>query len=1080
MKKLITLCIALTFLFILKAQDDLLSPSIVSGLKFRNVGPALTSGRIADIAVHPTKKQIWYVAVASGGVWKTTNAGTTFKPIFDSQGSYSIGCVTIDQNNPNVIWIGTGENNNQRSVAFGDGVYRSEDGGKSWKNVGLKESEHIGMISIDPSNSNRVFVAAYGPLWSKGGDRGLYLTEDAGKTWEKVIDVSENTGFNEVHIDQNNPDIIYAAAHQRRRHVFTYISGGPESAIYKSQDGGKKFDKLENGIPKGDKGRIALDISPVNSNVVYAMIEGNKGTGGFYKSTDKGASWNKTDDYNTSGNYYVEIIADPKNVDKLFSMDTWCHATVDGGKTFEKINEKNKHVDNHCIWIDPADTDHYIMGCDGGLYETWDNATSWHFKPNLPVTQFYRVSVDYAEPFYNIYGGTQDNFSMGGPSANNTGNGIPNSDWFITNGGDGFETCIDPTDPNIVYAQSQYGWLVRYEKSSGETIDIKPVEIKEENGYRWNWDAPLIISPHNNKRLYFAANKVFKSDDRGNSWQVISDDLSQQLDRNKLQVMDRVWSVDAVAKNKSTTIYGNIVFLDESPVKEGLLYAGTDDGLIHVTEDGGITWRKISSFSGIPAYTYVNFVKADLYDENIVYAGFNNHKNGDFKPYVLKSSDKGATWKAMSGDLPERGSVFTFAQDHVNNNLMFVGTEFGVFFTVDAGTKWVQLKSGLPTIAVRDLELQRKANDLVLASFGRGFYVLDDYTPLRNLSEDTLKEEAYLFKTKTAKAFIQSAPIGQSGNSFQGDGYYAAKNPAYGATFNFYLKESLKTARETRIEIEKEQIKNKEAIAYPTFDQLRAEDNEEKPYLIFTITDDNGAIVKRILAKASKGIQRVVWNLRYPSKGPLSSKVDLYEDKSEGAMVVPGTYFVQVSKRENGKITDLTSKKSFEVESLELNKLKSEDKTALLTFSKKIADLQRAAFGTSRATSDLKKRAEMLKKAVLVTPNADLNLLNEIDEILSDLKLVDIKLNGDKSIKKREFETAPSITDRVGQIVWYVYNSTSAPTQTQRDSYRVAGEAFKALLADLNATSVNIDSVHDKLEQSKAPYVPGKIPNWGF
>ncbi|HBF20469.1 MAG TPA: glycosyl hydrolase, partial [Cryomorphaceae bacterium] len=473
-------------------NKPLIEKTSLSALKFRSIGPALTSGRIADLAVNPNNHAEYYVATASGGVWKTTNHGITYHPVFDDQGSYSIGCITLDPSNPHVIWVGSGENNNQRSVAYGDGIYKSEDGGKSWSNMGLKNSEHIGMIVVHPENPDVVYVAAYGPLWSSGGDRGIYKSTDGGKNWEKILDVSENTGFNEIHMDPRNPDVLYATAHQRRRHVWTYISGGPESAIYKSTDGGKNWTQLKNGIPSGDKGRIALAIPPSNPDVVYAMVEGH----GVYRSDDRGASFSFQNPYETSGNYYVELVPHPTDENTVYSMDTYMHVSRDGGKSWNRLPEDKKHVDNHCLWINPDNPDQMIAGCDGGLYETYDNAANWQFKPNLPITQFYKVAVDNALPFYNIYGGTQDNFSLGGPSRTTNRSGITNADWFVTNTGDGFETVIDPVDPNIIYAQSQYGGLVRYDKKNGESVGIHPSPAYGEAAYRWNWDAPLLISPH--------------------------------------------------------------------------------------------------------------------------------------------------------------------------------------------------------------------------------------------------------------------------------------------------------------------------------------------------------------------------------------------------------------------------------------------------------------------------------------------------------------------------------------------------------------------------------------------------------
>lgn len=626
-----------------KKEEHPMDKLSLGGLKFRNIGPAVTSGRISDFAVNPDKPSEYYVATSSGGVWKTVNAGTTYKPIFDGQGSYSIGCITLDPNNPNVLWVGTGENNNQRSVAYGDGIYMSKDGGRSWKHMGLKESEHIGKIIVDPRNSNVVYVAAIGPLWSAGGDRGVYKTTDGGENWKKVLEIDEHTGVNDIVMDPRNPDVLYASAMQRRRHVFTYIGGGPGSGMYKTMDGGENWEKANKGLPSVDIGRIGLAISPADPEVIYAIVEAAQGKGGFYRSTNRGASWEKRSGHSTSGNYYQEIICDPKNPDVLYSMDTWFQVSRDGGKTFRNAGEDTKHVDNHCMWINPDNTDHWLVGCDGGIYETWDAAKTWDFKPNLPVTQFYKVAVDNAEPFYFVYGGTQDNFSLGGPSRVITDHGIVNSDWFITHGGDGFESQIDPENPNIVYAQSQYGVLVRYDKSSGEELGIQPKPRKGENSYRWNWDAPLAVSRHQSGRVYFAANKLFRSDDRGNSWEVLGDDLTRQLNRNELKVMGRVWGIDALMKNASTSPYGTIVAFSESPVNEDLLYVGTDDGLIQISEDGGKSWRKVdvNSIDGAPERTYVNAVYASQHDENVVYAAFNHHKYGDFKPYLLKVRIKG-------------------------------------------------------------------------------------------------------------------------------------------------------------------------------------------------------------------------------------------------------------------------------------------------------------------------------------------------------------------------------------------------------------------------------------------------------
>lgn len=1052
-----------------------------SGLKFRNIGPAFTSGRIADIAVNSKNPFEYYIAVASGGVWKTSNGGNTYEPIFDNEASYSIGCVAIAPSNENIIWIGSGENNNQRSVAYGDGVYKSEDGGKTFKNMGLKQSEHIGKIIIHPVNDKIVYVAAYGPLWSAGGDRGVYKTTDGGNNWTNVLSISENTGVSDLIIDPRNPNIIYAASHQRRRHVWTYIDGGPETAIHKSDDAGVTWKKLSNGLPTGQLGRIGLAISSVDPNYIYAIIKASGKTGGFFRSTDRGASWTKRSDYQTSGNYYQEIVCDPHDKNKVFSMNTWLHHTEDGGKTFKRTGEKHKHVDNHCMWIDPNNTDHWIVGCDGGLYETWDHAENWHFKPNLPLTQFYRVAVDNAKPFYNVYGGTQDNNSMGGPSRTLNNAGIINSDWYITNGGDGFESQIDPTDPNIVYAQAQYGWLVRYDKKSGEKIGIQPMPGKGEAPFRWNWDAPLLISPHNTNRLYFCANKVFRSEDRGNTWNAISGDLSRQIDRNKLKAMGRVWGMDAVMKNKSTSIYGNIVAFDESPVTEGLLFAGTDDGLIHISENSGGNWRKIEGIEGVPSTTYVNAVIASKHNENVVFAVYNNHKNGDFKPYLFLSNDKGKTWTSITSNLPSRGSIFSIVEDHVNNNLLFVGTEFGVFFSVDKGKEWTQLKSGIPTIAARDLAIQERESDLVVASFGRGFYILDNYAPLRKITPDLLAKESHIFPIKEGLMYIPTNPIGLRGKSAQGESYYTAPNPEYGVTFTYFVKTQSQSLKELRQKEEKELAKQGEDVFYPSIAEITAEDQEEKPYLLFIIRDASGKAVSKIKTGPKSGINRINWNFRLASTSPISlkkNKAGRYSMADDGPMALPGTYTVELHQATNGELRLLNAPVTFNIVPLNNQTLLAKDKAILLDFQKDIAELRRRVSGASKILSESSSKLNHIKSAVLNYPSVPIELLPQIRSLEIELQEVRLKLYGNSSKSSRDFETYPGISNRIGTVVYQLWYTTTAATTTQKEGYKIAKEEFEPTLLKLKKTASGITALEDELTKYGVPYTPGRGTNW--
>jgi photosystem II stability/assembly factor-like uncharacterized protein len=1046
----------------------------VSSVAFRNVGPALTSGRVSDIEVHPKHHNKWYVAAASGGVWYTENHGTTFSPIFDGYGSYSIACIEMAPSDPNTIWVGTGENNNQRSVAYGDGVYKSIDGGKSFTNMGLKKSEHIGNIIIHPKNENIVWVAAYGPVWSAGGERGVYKSLDGGKNWERTLFISDETGIAEIAIDPSNPDILYASAHQRRRHEWTYIGGGPESTLYKSTDGGKTWKEINSGLPKGEMGRIGIAVSPVDVNYVYAIVEARGDKGGFYRSTNKGETWSKMSSYNTSGNYYQEIMCDPVDKNKVFAMDTYLHHTEDGGKTFVSTGENKKHVDNHAIWIDPNNTDHFIVGCDGGIYETYTHAKEWKYYDNLPIIQFYKVATDNDAPFYNIYGGTQDNNSMGGPSATQNVTGIINMNWFITNGGDGFESAVDPTDPNIVYAQAQYGWLVRYDKASGEKVPIQPLPGKGEDAYRWNWDAPLFVSPHDHKTIYFAANKVFKSTNRGDDWTVISPDLTQQMDRNKLKVMGQVWSIDAVMKNASTTIYGNIVALDESPKKKGLLYAGTDDGLIQVSDNEGTSWTKVSTFTGVPANTRVNMISASMHNENEVFAIFNNHRAGDFKPYVYKSSDKGKTWVSITSNLPERGSAYCIKQDHIDPNLLFVGTEFGAYFSNDGGKNWTKL-GGLPTIAIYDLDIQQRENDLVAASFGRGFYVLDNYAPLRDLKKEHLDKKAHLFPVKDAMLYIPSDPLGLDGTGFQGHNLWAAKNPEFGATFSLFIKDEYKTLKQIRQEKEKALEKDKKDVPYPTFEELKKEEQEEKAQLIYVIRDNNGKEMKRLVSSPSKGISRVSWNLRMEATSPINTGRN---NDNNGFLVPAGTYSVEVLLLKDGKTEQLVSATNFNVKALNNQTLVAQDNKGLQEFRAAVAETSRKVRGTGKLMNETKEKLDLLQTALTSYPNTDTKLLEEVKMLKLELQKCQVMLNGDRTKSSREFETVPGINERLGLVEYAIYENTVDVSNTRRKNLEIVQSEYTELRSVLDTVIKKTRILEEKLDAAGIPYTKGKSESW--
>jgi photosystem II stability/assembly factor-like uncharacterized protein len=1093
MRRLLLVSFALLFALTLSAQqppaqsadgarkDDPFAPATFADFRLRAIGPALMSGRISHIAVHPEHKQTWYIGVASGGVWKTTNAGTTFTPIFQNEGSYSIGTVVIDRKNPNTIWVGTGEANNQRSVGYGDGVYRSDDAGRSWRNVGLKTSEQIGRIVIDPRNSNIVFVAAYGPLWSSGGERGLYRTEDGGANWTRVLEISEHTGISDVAIDPFNPDVMLAVAHQRRRHTWTLIHGGPESGLHKSTDGGKTWRRIRAGLPGGDVGRIVIDFSRAQKGLVYAKVESSQPVA-LYASLDGGESWERRANVQAQPMYYKNIHADPKNPERVYVPSVQTQISDDGGRTFRGLGERNKHVDNHYLWIDPDDTDHLLEGCDGGLYESWDGGQLWRHFTNLSVTQFYNVEVDNASPIYNVYGGTQDNATLGGPSRSRTPDGATNNDWFVVTGGDGFVARIDPTDTNIVYAESQYGGIVRLDRRTSERVNIKPVEGRGEPPLRFNWESPFVISPHNSSRLYFGASRLFRSDDRGNSWRAVSPDLTRQTNRNLLPVMGRVWSPEAVAQHQSTATWGNISAVAESRRREGVLYAGTDDGVVQISLDGGANWRRSENPPGLPDYgthgVYVQRLFASKSDDNVVYALFDNSKNGDFKPYIYKSTNRGGSWTSIAGDLPANGPTLAFAEDHVNPNLLFVGTEFGLFFTADGGGKWIRLRNNLPTIPVRDLAIQERENDLVLATFGRGFYVLDDYSPLRQVSAAMFARDAHVFPAKPA--VIHVPETGKARGS-QGEQHWMAENPPDGAVFTYWIRDTPQTLRQRRQDAARA-AEQKKSPTYPSQADLTAEADEEAPQTFLTISDASGKVVRRLTVPGNRGIHRFVWNLRgvpptLPGGGPGGGGGGggFGGGAGLGSFVQPGAYRVSLSRRAGGTTTALGEPQSITVSADPGVTLTPAERAAAVAYQENVAKLQRTFTGALEQANDMKTRTTAIRRAI-VESSADIKLLDEAAALDRRVTAVQRALRGDETLRGLESGSPSTIQSRVNSAAAGARGLTGAPTGTQQTNYSIALEDLNAEVARLKALETELRKFEQQLEAAGVPYTPRRWP----
>ena len=1042
----------------------------LEAFNLRNVGPAFLSGRIADIKTHPENESVWYVATGSSGVWKTVNAGTTWTPIFDDQPSYSTGCITLDPSNPDVVWVGTGENVGGRHVAYGDGIYRSDNGGTTWKNMGLKKSEHISEIIVHPDNSDVVWVAVQGPLWTSGGERGLYKTTNGGTSWKRVLGNDQWTGVTDIMIDPRNPQILYAATWDRHRTVAALMGGGPGTALYRSDDGGENWTKLTEGLPESNMGKIGITISPQNPDVVYAALELDRKSGAVYRSSNRGASWTKMSDTVSGGtgpHYYQELYASPHEFDRLYLMNVRVLTSGDGGKTFVQLKERDKHSDNHAIVFKKDDPNYIMLGTDAGIYETFDNAETWRYIKNLPLTQFYKVAVNNAEPFYHIFGGTQDNGSAGGPSATDEREGIANKHWYKTLFADGHQSATDPVYNDIIYAETQQGGLYRIDLTTGEQVSVQPKAGLGESHERFNWDAPILVSPHNPKRLYFASYRVWKSESRGDDWEPISGDLTRNEDRLTLPIMGRKQSWDNAWDVGAMSNYNTITSLAESPVQEGLLYAGTDDGFIQVSENGGESWRKIPVTAlGLAPRTFVNDIKADLFDANTVYVALDNHKEGDFNPYLFKSTDKGQSWQSISGNIPDRTLVWRMVQDPVKKNLLFAATEFGIYTSLNGGTSWQKL-GGAPTISFRDLTIQKRENDLVAASFGRGFFVLDDYSALREFTEDNLSQKGKLFTPRTAKWFVPRSNIGNTGAD-----YYFAKNPTYGAVFTYHLADEYQTAKEVRKEKETSLNKNKADIPFPGWDALDTERQEKEAQVVLSIQDSQGNVINKISQKASQGSHRMAWNFSHFNPYSISDSPSRY--RGGGALAKPGTYQASLSLVQNGEVIPLDGPISFEVKALREGVLKGvshEEYNAYLT------EITQVYKSISAVRDVLSESGKMHKAMVTALAQAKIlpgTLEPKLEALKLDLTRINQSISGSPSRREVGERNPAGIQSFLSNAMVGLRNSYG-PTPLHRKSLKIAKELLIQLRAEVKTISeVRIPDIEAALKAADAPYILGQ------
>jgi photosystem II stability/assembly factor-like uncharacterized protein len=904
-------------------------------LEFREIGPAVMGGRIDDFAAVESNPNIVYAGVASGGVWKTTNNGTTWESVFDKEGVSTIGDIAIAPSDPSVIWVGTGEPNNRQSSSWGDGIYKSTDSGKTWKNMGLAETHHIGRVVIHPKNPGVVYAAALGHLWGANPERGVYKTSDGGKTWNQVLKISNDAGVSDIAMDPESPDTLYAAAYTRRRTPFGFNGGGTESAIYKTTDGGANWKKLVKGLPYengGETGRIGLDVYRKDPNIVYALVQHEKG--GIYRSEDKGETWKKMSDTDPRPSYYSQVRVDPNNDLRIWVLGAAMFFSEDGGKTFSTRRVQKIHGDFHALWIDPSNSNHIIAGSDGGIHWSYDNGKTWDFLNNIAIGQFYEIGLDNEKP-YHVCGGLQDNGSWCGPSATPAREGIVNEDWTLIHGGDGFYAQIDNVEPWIVYTESQDGYLARRNLRTAQERSIKPEAKFGEPHYRFQWNSPVAVSVHDHNTIYYGGNYFFKSTDRGDSWTRLGNDLTSGIDRNKLQIFGKTPDKQTLSRHDGVQEYPTITTISESPVTADVLWAGTDDGNVQVTRDSGKSWKNVApQIPGVPKGTYVSRVAASKYAAGSAYVTFDGHRADDYAVYIFATADYGETWQAIRHGIPDTaGSVHVVREHPRNANLLFAGSEFGLWISWDRGANWTGFKNNFPTVPVDDIELQARENDLVLATHGRSVWIFDDLTPLEKMDATVAASDLTFFPPRAANVWHIHTRRWSAGQKA-----FAAKNPPVGAVINYYLKSALPSSEPTPNSAEKKEAaaesqkpKTDEPEAKPTGKlsekpaetpaapsaEKNTDKKEEKPEtkkegkVKIVVTDMDGKTVRELEGPGAAGVNRANWDLRYnPPAEPTPEQLEAiaagYGLGPRGPYAEPGEYTIRItagSKEATQKVT---------------------------------------------------------------------------------------------------------------------------------------------------------------------------------
>ena len=1042
--------ITVAFLFMGFQQPSAPIESLLERMVFRSIGPATMGGRVDDFAVLEKRPSVYYAGVATGGLWKTTNNGTTWEAVFDHQDVVSIGAVAIPPDNADLVWVGTGENNNRQSSSWGGGVFKSTDGGKSWKNMGLTESRHIGRIVIDPVEHDVVYVAAAGHLFGPNKERGVFKTTDGGATWSQVLFVDEQTGATDLVMDPSDRSVLYAAMYQRQRTPWGYNGGGPGSGIYKSTDAGKTWNRLSAGVPGGPLGRIGLDVFRSNPKIVYALIQ-HENESGVYRSDDAGAHWTRMGSTNPRPMYFSQVRIDPNDVHRIYVLGVRLMVSDDEGKSFREVRlsyarpggeRPRDDLDVHAMWIDPREPSHLVIGADVGIATSYDRGATWDYVDNLPIGQFYHVGYDMETP-YRVYGGLQDNDVWGGPSAARNRFGIGNRDWFTLSIGDGFVATADPRDSRTLYAETQDGNLVRVDRDTNEHKSIRPQAARGEPPLRWAWDTPLIISPHDPNTILIGANRVFRSPDRGHSWEAISPDLTSGVDRDTLPIMGVAGKDIKISKHDGVSAWPAIVTLAESPKKAGLYYAGADDGTVHVSRDSGKTWVNISgNFPGLPARAAARRIVPSAFDEAVVYATFNNHLTDDYAPYVYASADYGKTWTSLASTLPKEQTVNCLTEDPKNPDVLYLGTEFGLFVTFDKGRNWVAFKSNLPTVPIDEITIHPRENDMLLATHGRSIWILDDITPIQRAAE-AMKTTAYLFDVRPAFQFNPSNDFA----GYPGDRRFWGQNPESGAFISYYLKEAPKDIR-------------------------------------ISIRDAGGKVVREISADELKsvrraGLNRAYWDLRHqPVEAPRGGRGQgpggpggFGGGGSPGPFVLPGSYQVTLTVDGNEAETH-----SLRVLGDPLIRISDADRKQLHDTLLALHESQRSMNEATAAISSANDQLRAVQDALKAVSNPPAAVTAAVDALSKRLAGINRQLSGGggRGGGRGEGGEDQPVRMLISSVRSQIMMSTSVPTAQQAKTAGEALQQLEKLMSDVNDVKTTALPALLKLLSDSNITVPGK------